>query len=312
MSLAPPRPMGPPLNALRAFEAAARHQSFVLAATELSVTAGAVAQQVKHLEAWAGCPLFDRKAQGVQLTARGRTLLPQLSRAFDELGLAVQTLRRAGAPQDVRIAALPSVALLWLSPRLGQLRERFPSLTFSVTALETPPNLVRDPFDLAIFFGRTGRDGTQTTVLAPSEMFPVCAPSIAKRLHAPADLARETLLHDSTWATDWPDWLTAASVADVNGESGPAFSLYSLVLDAARQGAGVMMGHAPLVASALLSRQLVRPFAQSLQREAPLCLAIRTACPDRAVQDVAHWLSTRAGAELSTQPSQWSNRDRYR
>ena len=110
MSISPPRPKGPPLNALRSFEAAARHGSFTVAAAELCVTPGAVAQQVKSLEAWSSAKLFKRKAHGIELTALGSSLLPEFAQAFDGLGAAIQSLRSQAMPEQIRIAALPSVA----------------------------------------------------------------------------------------------------------------------------------------------------------------------------------------------------------
>ena len=192
MSVTPPRPKGPPLNALRAFEAAARLSSFSRAADELCVTPGAVAQQVKALEDWAGARLFNRHAQGVRLTPPGRAVAPSLGKAFDRLADAAHLLRRTTAPDDIRIAALPSVAQLWLSPRLPAIRRSSPGLSISVTAMERPPNLMREPFDLSIFFDASPAGGqtkaTETLVLATDRLFPVCAPEIAARLAAPRDL----------------------------------------------------------------------------------------------------------------------------
>ena len=126
MAVAPPRIKGPHLNALRAFESAGRLQSFAAAADELGVTAGAVSQHVKSLEAWAEGELFVRNAQGVVLTPLGEELLPGFTRAFDQLSDAVQDLRTKSAPNKISIAALPSVAQLWLSEKLGRLRQIAP------------------------------------------------------------------------------------------------------------------------------------------------------------------------------------------
>lgn len=275
MSVAPPRPKGPPLNALRAFEAAARLGSFVRAADELCVTPGAVAQQVKALEDWAGAPLFERRAHGVRLAPAGRAAAPGLAEAFDRLATAANLLRRMAAPQEIRAAALPSVAQLWLSPRLPTIRRANPGLSISVTAMERPPNLMREPFDIAFFFGAENAAGTQATVLAGDSLFPVCAPEVAVRLKRPEDLAGETLLHDSAWRDDWPDWLAAARVRGVTATAGPVFSLYSLALDEAIHGAGVLIGHAPLVAPALAAGTLVAPFALNLPAPHPLCAVLR-------------------------------------
>lgn len=275
MALSPLRAKGPSLNALRAFEAAARHESFLLAATELSVTPGAVAQQVKALEAWLGQDLFERRAQGVRLTTNGRAALPQLSAAFDALGAAAQALRRSTSPADVHIAALPAIAQLWLLPRLPALRAAHPSLTISVTALEQPPNLIREAFDLALFFGPTMGRTKNVTRIATAECFPVCTPKIAKRIRAPADLLQATLLHDATWQDQWPIWLEAAGVAQVGPMQGPVFSLYSLAVEEALQGAGVLMGRAPLVAQHLASGKLVRQFDVSIHSDTSLLASTR-------------------------------------
>lgn len=259
MPISPPRPKAPPLNALRAFEAAARLGGFAAAANELCVTPGAVAQQVKALEAWAGAALFDRRSQGVRLTALGAGVAAEFSAAFDRLGDAAQSLRRRATPTEIRIAALPSIAQLWLSPRLPVLRAGAPEITLSVTALETRPNLAREPFDMAIFFEDLplppGVIGLDADIL-----FPVCAPEIAARLQHPADLAGETRLHDAAWSDDWALWARSAMPERRLDSSGPVFSLYSLAVEMAKNGAGVLMGHEPLLRAELATGSLVAPF----------------------------------------------------
>ncbi|MCX8955298.1 LysR family transcriptional regulator, partial [Ruegeria sp. NA] len=152
MSVSPKRPKGPPLNAMRAFEAAARNISFVAAAEELNVTPGAISQHVKTLEGWAGAALFRRNAQGVELTPEGQSLVAEFTRAFDQLADAARALRNLKPNADFHIAALPAIAQLWLPKRLRQIRSQFPDISFSVTALEAPPSLGRELFDLSIFF----------------------------------------------------------------------------------------------------------------------------------------------------------------
>lgn len=277
MAIDPPRPKAMPLRALRAFEAAARHESFVLAGEELSVTPGAIAQQIKLLEDWAGCRLFERRAQGVRLSDQGRAVLPSLTAAFDALGASAQELRRAGMPGSIRIAALPSVAQLWLSPRLPGLRAAFPELLISVTALEQPPNLQRESFDLALFFVNEVPDGVSCSVLAEDRLFPVCTPEIARKLKRSAGPSHDVLLHDETWREDWSEWLQAARAHSgkhrhsSDGRSGPVFSLYSLAVQAAIDGAGLLIGHEPLVAGTLARGRLVQAFSFSLPSDKPLC-----------------------------------------
>ncbi len=178
MPIEPPRPKSPPLNALHAFEAAARHGAFTAAAAELCVTPGAVAQQIKNLENWVGAPLFDRQAQGVTLTRLGAETARDLTLAFDQIGSASQKLRIGGRPAEMRIAALPAIAQLWLSPRLPAIRKTAPEIAISVFALETPPNMRREHFDLCIFYEAT--EGAATTInLGPDEIFPVAAPGVS-------------------------------------------------------------------------------------------------------------------------------------
>ena len=236
MPIEPPRPKSPPLNALRAFEAAARHGAFTAAAEELCVTPGAVAQQIKNLEDWTGAPLFERKAQGVALTRLGADIAQDLTSAFDQIGAASQRLRLGGRPAEVRIAALPAIAQLWLSPRLPAVREAAPDVAISVFALETPPNMRREHFDLSIFYAPA--DGAAAHVdLGADEIFPVCAPGVAP--DAPK-------LVDAAWAGDWSLWSGAPTAAD-----GPVFSLYSLAIAEAVAGAGVLIGHSHLVSDHL-------------------------------------------------------------
>ncbi|MEC8016758.1 MAG: LysR substrate-binding domain-containing protein [Pseudomonadota bacterium] len=261
MPVAPLRPKGPPLNAMRAFETAARRESFVAAAEELGVTPGAVSQQVKSLEDWAGSALFRRHAQGVTLTEAGQALLPTFVAAFDALGAATQALRSIRPVQELHIAALPCVAQLWLPARLERLRATFPALKISVTAMETPPNLNRELFDLALFYYPADDAPSHALPLAQDRIFPVCAPCIAARLTQVADINGQVLLQDQTWAQDWVIWSREAAVSIQDPEKGPQYSLYSLALQEAVAGAGVLMGHETLVADALEEGRLVRPFA---------------------------------------------------
>ena len=252
MAVHPRRPKGPPLNALRAFEAAARLGGFVAAAEELHVTPGAISQHIKTLEAWAGAPLFRRNAQGVTLTNPGQSLASDFTAAFDHLAAATQRLRNLGSNPDIHIAALPSVAQIWLPPRLGRLRRNKPHLNISVTALETPPRLSREFFDLSIFFA-PGTDDPDQITLARDVIFPVCAPGIAAR----TTLDTIRLLHDQTWADDWTHWSRETGIPVGDPTRGARYSLYSLALEEAKSGAGALMGHGCLVEQALADGQLV-------------------------------------------------------
>jgi len=259
MPVAPLRPKGPHLNALRAFESAGRLKSFAAAAEELSVTPGAISQHVKSLEAWAEGELFVRNARGVVLTPLGAELLPEFIAAFDALGSAVQSLKTKSSSNKITVATLPSLAQLWLSGKLGELRSLAPQISVSVVAVETPPNLQREPYDVSIFFQET-EGAEQEISLFQDRIFPVCAPEIAGRLNTPKDLKAETLIHDATWAGDWGMWLSSLDDAPRLGKRGPTHSLFSVALEEACNGAGVLMAHEALVQSKLEKNELVAPF----------------------------------------------------
>lgn len=256
MSVAPPRPKSLPLTALRAFEAAARLGGFSAAADELGVSAGAISAHIKAIEAEIGAPLFKRSPQGVSLTPLGARVQSDFTGAFDALGQAVQTLRAEAGPKVVHIAALPAVAQFWLSPRLPQLRATAPEISISITALETPPNLKRTPYDLCLFY-----DTDQGEVLAEDRVFPVCAPSIAARLQTPEDLRSVPCLTDSGWPDDWATWSRDGFPGGRFAPRGPVFSLYSLAVEETINGAGVLIGHEALIAPYLRDGSLVAPFA---------------------------------------------------
>ena len=279
MAVAPPRPKDLPLSALRAFEAAARLGSYALAAAELGVTAGAVTAHVKALEAALGSPLFQRSGRGVILTATGARALPEFTLAFDALAAAVQTL--------------PSIAQLWLSPRLPALRAAAPEIEISITAMEAPPNLKRLPYDLSLFYGETGE------IIAPDVIFPVCSPALAAKLQRPEDLAQVTCLTDASWAQDWRIWADVAMPRVAFTPRGPRFSLYALAVEEAAGGAGVLMAHQALVASHLAAGALVAPFEQRVTLPGGLRLwSARPMKPGSAVQRAARFLQI-AGARVS-------------
>lgn len=268
----------PSLNALRAFEAAARHQSFSRAAEELNVSAGAVAQQVKQLEDWVGNPLFQRSAQGIKLSKSAARMLPVLSQAFDQLSEAVTELRHIGAPREIFIAALPSIALLWLSPRLPRLSALFPDRTLSIATLEYPPNFRRDDFDMAFFYleDPAPSSGELIIPLGKDELLPVCSPALiaGQRFETENDLSKQRLLHDAMWRDHWQLWLDHAGFTSVDASAGSVFSIFSLAMQAAIDAAGVLVGRSSLVGQALQSGQLIEPF--SSRRPAPdeLCLML--------------------------------------
>ncbi len=281
MSVNPPRPRGPHLNAMRCFETAARLGGFAAAAEELSVTAGAVSQQVKALEDWIGAPLFERRSQGVALTALGAQVAEEFSAAFDALGGALHSLRANAPDAAINIAALPAIAQLWLSPRLQQVRARFPKQSISITALEQPPNLAREVFDLSLFFGKPSGQPNQR-IITEDAILPVCAPEIGEQIHSVDDLLQHPLIMDATWSGDWDEWLAHVDRPRGGLQSGASFSLYSLALEAARSGAGVMMGHACLVERDLQQGTLIAPLSAVVKTGKSLILETPAPLPAKS------------------------------
>lgn len=279
-------PLGPPplpLNALVALETVLRVGGFAAAASELGVTASAVAGRIRVVEDWAGRALFQRHAQGVTPVPDARAIHPALAQALAGLGGALEPVARA----QVRIAALPAIAQLWLAPRLPALRAALPGVTVAVTALEQAPTGKVAPYDLALFMAAHGG-----LMLDRDALLPVCTPDLAARLNTPADLARLPCLGDAVWARDWADW---ARVAGITPPQPVLHSLYALAVDEALCGAGVLMGHLPLVRRHLQSGALIAPFAIRAQRAAALRLWPLRALRGDAAR-VAEWLSPRDAA----------------
>lgn len=264
MLISPPRPKGPQLNALRAFEAAARLGGFVRAADELCVTPGAISQHIKSLEEWAGKPLFERRSRGVTLTPLGLEVAESFTNAFDALGEATRTLISRSDRMNFNIAALPCVAQLWLSPRLPKIREKLSTCKLSVTALDTTPNLKRELFDMSIYIDKATGDENEK-VLEIDTIFPVCSKQIARKLRTTKDLENEIWLHDATWSEDWGIWLNEAAPHVKKARGDAQFSLYSIAVEEAKNSAGILMGHKALIETELMNGSLVAPFPEKIQ-----------------------------------------------
>ena len=259
MSVTPKRPRGPALNSLRAFEAAARHSSFALAAEELNVTAAAISQQVKSLEEWAGCSLFNRKAQAISLTPHGRNNLEKLTVAFDELAEIGRSLKSHSPKKELHIATLPSIAQLWLPKRLKSFRAKFPDINLPVTAMETPPNLSRELYDASIFFyNLEDVNEVRQTIISKDYIVPVGSHAINERFKLSCDFNMFSRLHDQTWSLDWSLWSKEANIHLEDTKLGPRFSLYSLAVEEAKSGAGILIGHVCLIEEPLNNGDLLQ------------------------------------------------------
>ncbi|HZD25992.1 MAG TPA: transcriptional regulator GcvA [Alphaproteobacteria bacterium] len=262
----------PPLNAVRAFEAAARHLSFTKAAEELFVTPAAVSQQVKLLEGHLGQPLFRRLNRAMALTDAGRLLMPRFGAGLDEIAQAVRELKAQAEQGPLDVNTSPAFASKWLIPRLDTFQQQAPEVEVRITASMELVDFDRDEVDAAIRFGAGEYPGLAAEWLMGEEVFPVCAPALLSGEHplkTPDDLKFHQLLHDGTrqlgdLTPDWRMWLQAAGVEGVNPNYGMTLRPGSMVVEAALEGQGVALGRRSLVAGDLASGRLVRPFALSL------------------------------------------------
>ncbi|MGD1877036.1 MAG: LysR substrate-binding domain-containing protein [Kiloniellaceae bacterium] len=258
----------PPLNALRAFESAARHGGFSGAAEELCVTRGAVSRHVKRLEEHLGVALFRRLPQGIELTEAGRRFLPILTGAFETIGRGAREVASGG--KDLRIICPPTLSIRWLIPRLDDFHASYPEINVRLTtALYTWEDFVSGEFDLGIGCPAEGRQpaGIEDLPLFPMVIVPACAPSLLKGptpLKQPADLARFTLLHESAGHLDWTTWLTAFGVQGIDPQSGVLLPNLDMAVKAAVMGKGVVMGDLVLTREEFDSGLLVMPFGNML------------------------------------------------
>ena len=186
----------PPLNALRAFEAAARHLSFTRAASELNVTQAAISHQIKTLEEHLGLPLFRRLNRALMLTDEGQSLFPAVRDALDGLAEAIARLRAGETGGTLTVSTLPSFAVKWLVPRMSHFQDRHPDIDLRISAKEYLVDFTRDGIDVAIRFGRGDWPGVRAEWMADEELTPVCSPSLLPGLRSPGDLAHVTLLHE--------------------------------------------------------------------------------------------------------------------
>ncbi|MCQ8186243.1 transcriptional regulator GcvA [Parvularcula maris] len=257
----------PPLNALRAFEAAGRHLSFSKAADELAVTPGAISQQMRILENWLGTPLFTRDPKGLQLTEAGLAALPQMREGFDRLAAGTRLMQAGTGPSKVTVSVAPSFASKWLVPRLDDFQQQRPETDIYVHADMEIVDFGSADVDVAVRFGRGGYDGLVSERLMGETIVPVCSPALTKgqnALRSPEDLAHHTLIHDDSdkdGMPNWEMWLRAAGIEAASGTRGPRFNQSSLAIEAAVAGKGVALARYALAVADLEAARLVIPFA---------------------------------------------------
>ncbi|WP_448953979.1 transcriptional regulator GcvA [Labrys neptuniae] len=258
----------PPLVAIRAFEAGARHLSFTKAADELFVTQTAISHQVRQLETYLGVKLFERSGHALRLTEPGRVYLAELGELLDRLAAVTEKVRqRQDAP--LRLTVLPSFAACWLVPRLGDFRDKHPDIELRLTSSQESWSFNEDRFDLGIRSGLGRWPGLKADLIAEERLGPVCSPARAAALPTPctpADLVAAGLLHD-TPRDGWSRWFRHAGLPDAAVPVRHAFDDHGHLLQAAADGQGIALGRLFLAEDALREGRLVRPLELTMPND---------------------------------------------
>ena len=250
----------PPLNAIRAFEAAARHVSFSRAAAELQVTHGAISRQVAALEAWLGLALFHRAPSHLTLTEAGRNYLLEVTAVLDRLALASLALADSAPPSVLRVSSPPTFAMKWLIPRLSVYQRRRPGLELRVLTSRAPVNFSDNAYDVALRGALEPPPGCVAVPLMTESILPICHVDLVDGLHSPEDLARHTLISYATEPYSWADWLHATGQPGQRAGATLRFEELFFALQAASEGLGIALVPLFLVIDDLIAGRLAAPF----------------------------------------------------
>ena len=267
------------LNALKAFEASARHGSFSGASTELNVTSAAVGQLVRSLETWLGAPLFHRASAGkarLVPTDAARRALPEIRSGFDKLGLGLTILREASHSGVLTVTVSPAFAAKWLLPRIDRFQNAFPDTDVRLDTSDKSLDFVAHGIDIGVRYGAGSWPGLVADKLMDEELFPVCAPSFLKQhpLKTPQDIAGQSLIHDLSMegiegAPSWATWLKQAKVTGVAAKRGLRINNAAAVLQAATEGQGIALARSVMAKDDLAAGRVVRLFPK-IRFESPM------------------------------------------
>jgi LysR family transcriptional regulator of beta-lactamase len=277
-----------PLNALRAFEASARHLSFTRAAGELNVTQTAISQHVKNLEDRLGAPLFRRLPRGLALTAEGLALLPVLAESFERIGQVMAQFGDGRVREVLTVGVVGTFAIGWLLPRLRDFQQAHPFVDFRLFTNNNRVDIAGEGLDYAIRFGDGAWHGTDAEPLFTAPLSPVCSPAMAVHLRTPADLAGQTLLR-SYRADEWADWFAAAGIA-CPLIRGAVFDSSLTMAEAVAQGAGIALLPTRMFARELQQGRLVRPFGQEITTGEYWLTRLKSKPPTAAMSAFRSWL----------------------
>jgi LysR family transcriptional regulator of beta-lactamase len=283
-----------PLNALRAFEAAARHLSFTRAADELCVTQAAVSHQVKGLEERLNIKLFRRLSRGLALTDEGLALLGPVRESFDRIGAMLDRFEGGRVQEVLTVAAVGTFAVGWLLPRLQAFKEAHPFVDLRLLTNNNKVDLAAEGLDLAIRYGDGAWHGVEADHLMDAPLSPLVSPELAERLKEPRDLLNLTLLR-SYRPQDWTAWFAAAGLGEAPVK-GPLFDSSWVMVEAAIQGAGVALAPPCMFERELTAGRLVRPFELEVPSGSYWLTRLTWKPPTPAMEAFRHWLVEAARA----------------
>lgn len=290
----------PPLNALRAFEAAARCGNFTRAAEELCVTQGAVSRHIATLEGWLNLALFDRARQGIRLTPAGQTYFASMRVALDHIEHGTRQVQQSADEWLLRIKLPPTFAIRWLIPRLARFHALHPRIDVQITTSHKSTDFGRDDVDVSIHSEPRPPSGPGYRLLFRETLLAVCAPDLLRRdppLKQPADLAHHALLCSLNRPQDWPTWLAAAGTQGIDGNRGLKFENAGMAYQAAAEQLGVMVALLAFVRDDLASGRLVAPFDLRVPTEGGYFMAWPTDRPvPQRVRDFEAWIAAEAQA----------------
>jgi LysR family glycine cleavage system transcriptional activator len=272
----------PPLNAVRAFEAAARCGTFTRAAQELFVTQGAVSRHIATLEDWLQVRLFARGRRGIELTPQGQAYYAAVRAGLDQIEHGTRQIQQGPDGKRLRIKLPPTFAIRWLIPRLARFHALHPDIDVQITTSHQRVDFEREDVDVSIRSEPAPPPGANYRQLFRETLLPVCAPGLLKTgppLRVPGDLAKHVLLCSMNRPNDWPAWLGAAGAAGVNGNGGLKFENAALAYQAAADELGVIVALLPFVRDDLASGRLVEPFALRVETAGAYYLTYRAAIP---------------------------------
>ncbi|CAI1609747.1 Gcv operon activator [Serratia fonticola] len=290
----------PPLNALRVFDAAARHLSFTKAAEELFVTQAAVSHQIKSLEDFLGLKLFRRRNRSLLLTEEGQSYYLDIKEIFSSINEATRKLQARSAKGALTVSLPPSFAIQWLVPRLSSFNSAYPGIDVRIQAIDREEEKLADDVDVAIFYGRGNWPGVRTERLYAEYLLPVCSPSLLMGEHAlkvPGDLAYHTLLHDTS-RRDWLAYTRQLGLQHINVQQGPIFSHSAMVVQAAVHGQGIALVNNVMAQTEIEAGRLVCPFNDVLVSKNAFYLVCHDSQAELGkIAAFRQWILARAASE---------------